>query len=167
VRYGRRKTEQHQKSMGSYELFAWRDAQEIAEILVSEIGYANARQYYKKAGSKVLLDYERKNSSSIAAFIQKSAAQRRAYMRELLAQTDEYTCAIFLILSVLGVIRARENMELRDRYRDLLVPGRGNRVTTAAMYDFTNEVLDTFNHDWPDEVFENLEIDEEEDDDEG
>jgi hypothetical protein len=55
------------------------------------------------------------------------------------------------------------NMEVRDNFRSVLAPGRGNRVTTASVYVFAEEIRNIFNYVWPSEVFDAMGIDDDED----
>lgn len=59
-------------------------------------------------------------------------------------------------------------LELRDRYRMVLVPGSGNRVTAAGAYRFLMETQGLFDYLWLYEAFEALDLydDDHEDEDE-
>lgn len=153
---GRGATGAHLKSMGSYELHAWRDAMAIAELLDQTVGAARARQLYEQVESKVLLEFERLMSADIADFIARSESQRPPVIKKLAGEATK-TC--FLVLSILGCLRAKALMEIRDNYREVLAPGKGNRVTTGSLYNFSVEVINSVNHTWPYEVFSSLGID--------
>lgn len=165
--YGRRRqrTEQHEKSMGSYEVFAWRDAMAIASFLADEIPLARAKASFGRATLPDLTKFERENEALLREFIQKPESQRPAYFRRITKEVSEATKIDFLVLAILGAVRAMRIMELRDQFRMVLAPGRGNRVTTAALYAFSNEMLTVFDYDWPDEVFEAADLDADDDSD--
>jgi hypothetical protein len=63
---------------------------------------------------------------------------------------------VFLTLALLGVLRAKALIEIHDRFRWASVLGRGNRITTAALYDFSNEIPAIFDYGWPAEPFDAL-----------
>lgn len=162
--YGRRKrTEAHEKSMGSYELFAWRDAMSIADLIDEQFGSSRALACYSKVEKTVLIDFEERNKQIIGDFIQKSESQRLPFLNKVAKAADEETRIIFLVLALIGVLRAKAVLELRDRFRTVLVPGRGNRITTAAVYDFSNDMKDLYSYSWPQEVFEDMDFDDTDD----
>lgn len=146
----------HLKSMGSYELHAWRDAMAIAELLDEVVGASKAHGIYQRIGSAQAQRFEREMEDSLSDFIGRSESQRPAVVRKL---PDEVTTACFLTLAILGCQRSMRIMELRDSYREVLAPGKGNRVTTRGLYDFSVEVVECFEYDWPAEVFSELGID--------
>lgn len=71
---------------------------------------------------------------------------------------------MFIVFAIIGLARVREVMELRDRYRHALAPGAGNRETCAAVYSFQQEVAAISGFDWPDDAFEDLDIQGDDDD---
>jgi hypothetical protein len=66
-----------------------------------------------------------------------------------------------MTLAIIGCVRAHNVMELRDRYRELLAPGRGKRVTTSGLYRFSNDVQRLSDYEWPEGVFSALGEDDE------
>ena len=140
----------HLKSMGSYETHAWRDALAIACMVEDFIGASKARAIYKRMDQQEVWKYEDAMEAAISEFIGRSDSQRPAAIRKL---PDDVTRVCFMTLAILGCVRARDLMELRDRYRELLAPGRGNRETTSGLYAFSNRVQELFEYEWPDEVF--------------
>jgi hypothetical protein len=149
---------QHEKSMASYEHHAWSDALSIAELIDSLFGYAVAKKAYGTFSRKEVLEFEAKYVQQIGDFIQKSESQREPYLRRIAKDVGDDTKILFLTLSLLGVLRAKALMELRDRFRNVLAPGRGNRITTASLYDFSNEMPSLFEYAWPARVFDSIEV---------
>lgn len=142
----------HLKSMGTYELHAHRDAMAIAFLMDDLVGAEPARKLYARMDVASLKRYERKMEEQIADFIGRSESQRPSVIRKL---PDDTTRVGFMTLAILGCVRAGHVLEIRDRYRDTLAPGRGNRQTVQAMYEFSLQVMDTFSYAWPSDVFEN------------
>ncbi|MBK6616247.1 hypothetical protein [Ottowia sp.] len=150
--------------MGSYELHAWRDAMAIAFLLNEDVGAARARGLYEQVPREEVLAYEQKVSEQIEDFIKRSESQRPSVLRKFPNDTTKTT---FLVLAILGCLRAKTVMELRDNYRMTLAPGSGNRVTTAAMYAFAEQLRSIFEYEWPFEAFDGMGIDDGEDDEPG
>ena len=152
----RRRTEAHEKSMGSYEMFAWRDALAIAELICELYGRARAENVYKAVEQKEVVKFESENQQLIADFIQKSESQREPFLRRITKEAGDGTRIVFLTLALLGVLRAKALMELRDQFRTALAPGGGNRITTASLYDFSNALPSIYVYEWPAEPFDAL-----------
>lgn len=153
----RQRTESHEKSMGSYELFAWRDAMAIAEFIAVEYTVPKARKAYESHEHATISKFEREHAELLTEFIQKSESQRPAFLRRITKSTpplSESTVILFLVLALLGVLRSKNIIELRDRFRTVLAPGRGNRITTSAIYAFSNEMRSVYSYEWPYEVFD-------------
>lgn len=166
----RPRREAHEKSMGSYELHAWRDAMEIAQDLINVaeeggITVADVRRRFEAMDVTVVSEVERKNVELISEYLQKSCSQRPAFLRRITKDVDLQQRCLFLTLCILAAIRARDLIELRDRFRMVLAPGCGNRVTIANVYVFGQEVRGLFQWEWPSEVFEAMCIDDIGDDD--
>ncbi|MGU3473187.1 hypothetical protein ACLBWT_18820 [Paenibacillus sp. D51F] len=155
--YGRRRRESHEKDMGSYVKFAWNDAMEIASFIDEEIGALKARKLYESITEESLLKFEKSNQDGIADFIQRSISQRPVYLRKFLKNVKpenvEFTKVGFLVLALIGCLRAKDVIELRDRFRYVLAPGSGNRMTTAGLYAFAGEISNIFEYTFPDEPF--------------
>lgn len=150
----------HLKSMGSYEKHAWGDAMAIASLLDEFVGAAKARVLYERMDANEVWKYEEAMEDAIADFIGRIESQRPVIVRKL---PDDATRVCFLTLAILGCIRARDLMELRDRYRELLAPGRGNRETVRGLYTFSNQVQGLVTYEWPDEVFSSMGLDDSDD----
>ena len=133
--------------MGSYVLHAWRDAMAIASLLDQEIGIAKARKIYEGLNRDGVIYYESEAEASIGDFIQKTESQRLSFVKKLPA--SETTRVVFLTLAIIGCVRAKTILELRDNYRNSLAPGGGNRVTVADIYRFGQEVASAVSYDWP------------------
>lgn len=120
---GRRKaTPIHEKSMGSYELFAWRDAMSMAVWLDEEFGTAHARKVYEQFDDASVLKFEREHQELLADFIQKSEGQRPAFLMRITKKVDEDTKILFITLAMIGVLRAMKVMEARDHLPNTLNP---------------------------------------------
>lgn len=145
--------------MGSYELHAWRDAMALAEFLKEQCAEINlnlrqARELYASLDRAAVIELEKNNSELVAEMIRRPESQRHAYFRKICMKSDVPTKVASLVLFVLGAVRARDLLELRDQYRGSLAPGAGNRVTAAGAYAFAAGVDSLFVYDWPHEVFE-------------
>jgi|GEM_PF-3735478 len=152
--FGRhQKVEKHEKSMASYNAFAWNDALSMAELFASLYNVKKAREQWISFKQEDLISFENSHYRIIGDFIQKSESQRPSYLRAMEKKQPGLHIMIF-ILAIIGVVRAARVMDLRDRYRTILVPGRGNRLTTAAVYDFAIGVRNEHSYSWPDEVFD-------------
>ena len=146
--------------MGSYELVARDDALWIANFLAETFPLIDAREWYEGMSKEVLVDFERRNQSLISAFIGKSASQRGALFRKMGKEAKDKTKVVFLTLAMLAAIRVQKTIELRDRFRNVLAPGSGNRITIEALYDFGYEVKAVFDDfAWPCDLFEELDLD--------
>lgn len=150
---GRQKVEKYEKSMASYNAFAWNDALSMAELFVSLYNAKEVKKQWRSFKQEDLVSFENSHFRIIGDFIQKSESQRPAYLRALAKKQPGLHIMIF-ILAIIGVVRAARVMDLRDRYRTILVPGRGNRLTAAAVYDFAIGVRNEHSCSWPDEVFD-------------
>jgi len=67
-----RRSDPRAKSMGSYELFAWRDACDVASLLGELYDVATARELFANANDETLRDFEEKNSSLLEPTLLKS-----------------------------------------------------------------------------------------------
>lgn len=166
----RPRREVHEKSMGSYESHAWRDAMEIAQDLVDVadeggISILDVRHRFEALDAKEVSKFEGEHVDLIADYLQKSVSQRPPYLRRITKEAGLHQRCFFLTLCIIAALRARDLLELRDRFRMVLAPGRGNRVTIANVYAFGQEVRDLFHWEWPGEVFEAIGIDDIGDDD--
>lgn len=151
---GRRRTDPHEKSMGSYELFAWRDAMSVGSMLEEECNLPKARKIYEAMTPEAIMEFEEKNCELLKEFIGKSEVQRHTYFERITKESSEGTKVLFLVLAILGLVRVMRMLELRDAFRTVLAPGRGNRITAAGVYGFAAEVDACFEYEWPSEVFE-------------
>jgi hypothetical protein len=150
--------------MASYESHAWRDAMDIAQDLidVTEEGgtsIADVRSRFEAMDVNAISQFERNNAEVIADYLQKSVTQRPPFLRRITKDVGVNHRCFFLTLCVIAALRTRDLLELRDRFRMVLAPGRGNRVTIASVYSFGQEVRDLFHWEWPGEVFEAMGID--------
>lgn len=159
-----RKRGAHEKSMGSYEMHAHSDAISIAYLLEKELGSSRARAIYEKIDEPSLRKYEADSADIIADFIKRTESQRPSVLKKI---KDERTRVAFLVLAIIGCLRAKATMELRDNYRMAMVPGSGNRVTTAALYRFAMDMQAIFDYAWPFEAFLDAELSDDEDGDHG
>lgn len=151
----------HLKSMSSYESTAWNDACAIAQFMADyfENDVSRVRELYLKFEKNEIKAFEKKNESFIAEFIGKTEGQRNSYFNKITAKADERTKIIFLTLCLLSIIRVRDVIEIRDRYRDVLAPGRGYRLTNKALYEFEREVVGITTYEWPSDPFDAIDID--------
>lgn len=166
--YGRQGRESHEKSMSSYEQFARSDAIAIAYLLNEEVGAPRARKFYELLDKDSIIKFEHEKHDILAEFIQKPEGHRPAYLRRCTKGMDEKdtksTKIVLLVLAIIGCMRVKEVLYLRDNYSYVLAPGSGNRITTARVYKFADEVKNLIQYDWPWEVFYDAGIDDDDDD---
>lgn len=152
--YPRRRTYPHEKAMGSYELFAWRDAMALACLLEEDFDVQAVRIAFDAMQIGQKIDFEDKNCEIIEELIRRSESQRPAYVRKVGKSADEITRGLLIVFAILGQVRVMEILELRDRYRLALAPGSGNRITCSSLYAFQQEMAGLQTYDWPDHVFD-------------
>jgi hypothetical protein len=155
------RVEAHQKSMGSYEMHAWSDAMAIASLLDERVGIAKARKIYVGIPKANLVEYEKSVADGIADFIQKPESQRPAFLKKLPDGVN--TLVAFLTLAIIGCVRAKDVLEIRDNFRNALAPGGGNRITVSNVYRFAQEVADSISYEWPWEPIQAMGLDDESD----
>lgn len=151
--YGRR-TNPHEKHMGSYELFAWRDAMALANLLESDYDVKEIRRAFEEMSGAEMFEFENKNREILQELIRRTEGQRPAYIRKVGKNVSETVRGLLIAFAVIAQVRVMRVMELRDEYRLALAPGSGNRITCAEMFAFQMAVSDAHNIAWPDEVFD-------------
>ncbi|WP_286829236.1 MULTISPECIES: hypothetical protein [Kordiimonas] len=144
------------KSMSSYERHAWRDAMEIAADVEEEFGIQRALDVFHEVSARDLLQFDRNNRHLVSDYIKKTAFQRPAFLRKILKGCDEDAAILFQLFAILGLLKAKKMIELRDLYAGFLEPGQGNRVTAKGMFDLFSEVNRATPrlYEFPAEVFE-------------
>ncbi|WP_241295694.1 hypothetical protein [Burkholderia stabilis] len=147
------------KSMGSYELYAWQDACSVAALLEDLYELPYARQVFTAATEEHLRRFEEDNAALISEFIAKTESRRDAYFQKITTKASDEERVTFLVLAIIGLLRVRRVIDLRDVYRFALTPGSGNRVTAASIYQFSRAVAKAFHYGWPGEVFDALGLD--------
>ncbi|HBO1619970.1 TPA: hypothetical protein L4F62_006535 [Pseudomonas aeruginosa] len=111
----------HQKSMGSYELYAWRDAMALASWLEEQFDVREVGRAFLKLTIQEKLNFESRNEEFILELIRRTEAQRPAYLRKIGKDATDTTKGLLIVFAVLGQIRVKEMLELRDRFREALV----------------------------------------------
>jgi len=156
--YGRNKREAHEKTMSSYQSFAWRDAMSVVALIEQRFSLKQAQLVHKTLGEAMLVKQAAIWREALSDFIGMTEAQRAAYIRKMAERgLDQQSILLFLLLAVIALVRVQEIIELRDQYRSILVPGRGNRITVAAVHDFGNAVFALgLSCPWPDDLLELL-----------
>lgn len=155
--YGKRRTsgtDTAHKSMGSYELFAWRDAMEMASWLEADFDVRAIRKAFERMSVQALVEYENNNHAIIAELLRKTPAQRPAYLRKVGKDVDAITRGLVVVFAIIALVRVKDLIELRDMYRSVLTPGGGNRATCSGLYEFQLDAAALSKFDWPDEVFD-------------
>lgn len=142
------------KSMGSYEKFAWDDACSIASMLCETYGFEKVKAAYTAEKTEVIKNFERESKNHIAEFLSKTESARLTYIKSISKDVTDSERIIFLVLSILALVRVYGILILRDAYRNALNPGQGNRITTKAIYEFSNRVAQEITYEWPSEVFD-------------
>jgi len=152
--YGRRRTDPHEKSMGSYELFAWRDAMAMASMLEENFDVKAVRTVFEDSTDESKRDFERRNSDMIQELIGLTESRRMPYLRKVCKDVSQTTMGIMVVLGIIALVRVRGLLELRDRCRMALAPGGMNRGTCSGLYGFYQGALELDGYAWPDEVFD-------------
>jgi hypothetical protein len=146
--------------MGSYESAVWGDAMamacDLAENFTQQHGVTlnQIRKHYESVKLDALIDLDDQLKPCIADYLAKTASQRPALERKVTKNATQLQASVFRVLCILGACRAYRLLELRDRYRMVLAPGLGNRVTASGAYQFCMDASDLINYRWPYEVFE-------------
>lgn len=157
-------------SMGSYQLFAWRDAMSLASWLENEYDLQAVRRAFDALTQAQRANFERLNAPLIEELIRRPETQRPALVRRACKDANATERGLLIVFAVLCQARVRGLIELRDGYRDVLMPGSGNRATCAGLYGFNTALVELYRHDWPSDVFsaygggDGLPDDEDEDD---
>ena len=140
--------------MQSYESFTWNDAMDIACMLNGLFGYEHAKSVYSTLDQAKIPAFESHLSMPISDFISKSVGQRPAYFRNVTKDFPEPSKIAFLVLAILGVLRAHHLLGARSQFLYALRPGNSYRSTTAGAYDYAAMLRNLFDYAWPSEVFD-------------
>lgn len=151
--YGRQRSNPSEKSMSSYQLFAWRDAMALANWLEQDYDVKAVRRAFEAQTVDYFLNFEKENRQHIEELVRRPESQRPAYVRKVCKNVDEVVQGIFIVLAIIAQVRNRDLLELRDRYRSALAPGGGNRITCSELYAFHLDAMNLHRFAWPDEVF--------------
>lgn len=131
----------HYKSMNSYLWFAWNDAMELASLLEDRCDIKFVRDFYEGLSAEDMFVCEGELQHYISNLLQKTVAQRPAYLRKMGKDHPGTNIPDFvLLLALIAQVRVTEIMDVRDRFRGALAPGEGNRITCAGLYDFGIEM---------------------------
>ncbi|MGE8067071.1 hypothetical protein [Pseudomonas sp. NPDC089569] len=148
------KADPRSSNMGSYELFAWRDAMSMASWLQEEFDLVAVRKAYEAMSDDQKFKFEDSNAEIIQEMIGKTEGQRPAYLRKVAKNVGTITQGILIVFAIIGQVRVKEMIDLRDRFRYSLSPGGPNRATCAGIYAFHQQTLSMTLFNWPDEVFD-------------
>jgi hypothetical protein len=94
--------------MGSYELFAWRDAMALASWLEEDYKVADIRKAFEKMSVDELYDFEKRNQEHIQELIRRSESQRPAYVRKVGKNVSETTRGLLVVFAIIGQVRVRD-----------------------------------------------------------
>lgn len=152
----RRATPPHERSMDSYSQFAWSDAASLARWIADEFGAGHARKMFERLSKEQIVHFEGENEDRLTEFIKRTEGQRPAFLKRVTKELklNEHGRIVFMVLALIGLLRARKVLEIRDHFRDVLAPGQSNRITASEMYAFAARVQATFRYDWPQGVFD-------------
>ena len=157
-----RRGDTHQKSMRSYVEHARQDAMAIAELLGEAVGAPQARLMYEEILLEELAAFRLASGEEIKRFISMTRAQRQSHLKAItkLKAAEKYK-VLLMVLAINGCTMAGDIMEVRDDFRTQLVPGSGNRETTAAIFSFSERLRAsyTYNDSWPYMVFMDCDVD--------
>lgn len=133
----------HLKSMTTYELHAWRDALSIAVFMDDNFDInAILKIFIDHRYSDDYKKFKRNNREIIAEFIQKPESRRFNYLKKVTADSDLENTLWLLVTVLEGLLLAKQTLVIRDSFREYLVPGKGNRITTAELYTFNQYIND-------------------------
>lgn len=141
-------------NMGSYVLFAWRDAMAMASWLEESFDLVAVRQAFEATPTEVKSRFEADNAEIIQELISKTDGQRPAYLRKVAKNVDLVTQGILVVFAIIGLVRVKQMLDLRDQFRYALTPGGSNRATCAGVFAFHQQTLNLPLFDWPHEVFD-------------
>ena len=143
-------------TMSSYQLFAWRDAMALASLLQEMHEPRSTEILFDALSYDDLRELEDAFSDEICDLIHRSEGQRPALLRRIEKNhPNQRTGELVLLLAVIGQARTARALEVRDRYTAAMTPGRGNRDTAAAWYQFVEDIGGlTGEYRFPYEVFE-------------
>jgi len=141
------------KSMGSYHIFAWNDAMELASWLETDYPIGTVKATFEAMPLHDKIEFESKNEAFIQEIIKKSVSQRPAYLKRIGKNVGVVTQGVVILFAIIGQVRVKEFFDLRDQYVGCLIPGGGNRVTCESVFAFIQEVRGLVDYDWPWEVF--------------
>lgn len=141
------------KSMSSYQLFAWRDAMALGTWLEEFFPITQVKQHFDAMDYSSKADFEFRNQEIIQEIIGRTEGQRPAYLRKVGKQADEITKGLVVLFAMIGQVRVKELLELRDLHFSALNPGSANRVVCSSGYGFIQEIRGIVGYDWPEEVF--------------
>jgi hypothetical protein len=142
--------------MEHYGTFASRDARRLATWLERDYDVAITRRLYSDMSLTRKSEFEAANATFIEELIQRTPADRVAYLKNLDEKlgTDRTTESLLIVFAIIGLLRLRALFEIRDYYRSVLVPGEDSRTTCCALYSFQNEVSGIRRFRWPNEAFD-------------
>ena len=148
------KIDPRSRNMCSYEKFAWSDAISMAAWLEESFDLVAVRKKFESMTDSAKLHFEENNTEIIQELIGKTEGQRPAYLRKVGKDADALIQGVLIIFAIIGMVRVKEIIDLRDRYRYALTPGGPNRSTCADPYAFQEEMKALTLLDWPDDVFD-------------
>ncbi|CAH2778669.1 MAG: hypothetical protein CBARDMAM_0945 [uncultured Caballeronia sp.] len=125
----------------------------LASWLEGEYDRQTVRRAFDAMTQAQRTDFESQNAPLIEELIRRPENQRRAVIRRAYKNVDETTRGLLIVFAAICQARMRCLIELPDGYRDVLMPGSGNRVTCASLYGFQTAVVELYEHAWPWEVF--------------
>jgi hypothetical protein len=163
------KSESWQKTMQRYGQHCYSDAHSLAEWLTQEVNdtLPAIRRRFDGTDRNILFRFEIEHEDVISDLIKRSDSQRPAIFRKFRKAHGEEALERLLLISIIVAVRLDSIIGLRDIYRGYLVPGGGYRVTAKSFYVFSRHVLhESLVYEWPAQVFDNLGIDDWDDEDE-
>lgn len=137
-------------SMGSYSLFAWRDAMELARLLEQTFQPRDAYQFYEELSQDQLRALESELRSDIYDLIAATESKRPSLLRRIEKKASEKKSLLALLFAIMAQVRTKDEI-----FR--LRPGGSNRGTCAqcyaleegrrhskVVYEFPFEVFDAY-----------------------
>lgn len=151
-------------NMISYSQHIWNDMRNIIQMIIDEHGKDFAVEVVRE-GRRCRQDPEyvakllSEISDDISEFINRTNRNRPAFIRKLTKECSlkEQQIAWFYALVLISMHQVREFIEVRDMYRDFITPGKGNRVTAAALSGMLARTRDIFtDNEFPEDAFDDF-----------
>lgn len=155
-------TPTHHKSMLGYELYAWQDAMELAQMFESKYYPDKARKLFESFCPNWLKDVEEVLEEDIIKMLGATHRGREAVLQRLdkrftgpnFPEGPENIIIAFFIICIIVQLRVERMLRIRDYYRTIMGPGATNRSTCSRWYGFSRQMAAIpTDYEFPEHVF--------------